>query len=571
MCREAAASELAARVTDGTCVQRRVCGLAVSRSIFGAAREVSGLYQALYRKYRLQTFDEVVGQQAVTQTLKNQAVSGRFSHAYLFTGTRGTGKTSCARILAKAVNCEDPQDGNPCNRCAACRSIDAGSCVDVIEIDAASNNGVDNVRALRDEAVYTPAEVKRRVYIIDEVHMLSGAAFNALLKTIEEPPEHLMFILATTELQKVPATILSRCQRFSFRRLTQQDIAARLNYVAYQEKIEIDTDAISLLARLGDGAMRDALSLLDQCAAAADGGVTAETVAGVLGLAGQRRTAELMGYIAAHDAARALTLFDALYAGGKDISAMADELATLARDLLILKTAPESGSSMLSGGSTDSELQSLLPRLTGAELLRIVSLLQRTTGGFARSANRRIDFELCLMELCAPELAADSASLSARLSRVEAQLAHGLPVQSTPAAAVEPAPPPGDEDTPPPPGDEDAPPARAPAPQQVSDRFWPELLAAVRAEAGPEFALYAGSLTGSVADGVLELTAASALIKTQLERDGLPELFRQKASAMLGAPLRLELRVRGAAPSGGDPFEDLIGRSSQLGGLVDIQ
>jgi len=218
------------------------------------------MYQALYRKYRPQTFDDVVGQQAVTQTLRTQLRTGKLSHAYLFTGTRGTGKTSCAKILAKAVNCLDPLDGNPCNHCSACKAIDSGSCMDVLEIDAASNNGVDQVRTLRDDAVYTPSEVKKRVYIIDEVHMLSLAAFNALLKIIEEPPEHLMFILATTELHKVPATILSRCQRFSFRRLLQEDIAARLNYIAYQEGIDLEPEACRLLARLADGALRDGAS-----------------------------------------------------------------------------------------------------------------------------------------------------------------------------------------------------------------------------------------------------------------------------------------------------------------------
>ena len=233
------------------------------------------MYQALYRKYRPQTFDDVVGQRSITETLKNQLITGRLSHAYLFTGTRGTGKTSCAKILAKAVNCENLQDGNPCNCCAACRSIDSGGCMDVLEIDAASNNGVDNVRTLREDAVYTPSEVRRRVYIIDEVHMLSMAAFNALLKIIEEPPEHLVFILATTELHKVPATILSRCQRYSFRRLLPEDIGGRLNYVAYQEGIAIEPEAVSLLARLADGGLRDGLSLLDQCASATAGTLTA--------------------------------------------------------------------------------------------------------------------------------------------------------------------------------------------------------------------------------------------------------------------------------------------------------
>ena len=266
-------------------------------------------YQALYRKYRPQTFDDVSGQLAVTQTLKTQLLTGKMSHAYLFTGSRGTGKTSCAKILAKAVNCLNPQDGNPCNCCSACQSIDSGSCMDVLEIDAASNNGVDNVRDLRDDAVYTPSQVKMRVYIIDEVHMLSISAFNALLKIIEEPPEHLLFILATTELHKVPATILSRCQRFSFRRISQEDIAARLQYVAYQEDIDLDDSAARVLARMADGGMRDGLSLLDQCASATTGELNAERVYQCLGIAGEQKCGELMGYIANHDTKSALSLF----------------------------------------------------------------------------------------------------------------------------------------------------------------------------------------------------------------------------------------------------------------------
>ena len=226
------------------------------------------IYQALYRKYRPRTFDEVCGQEHITETLKAQVASGRLSHAYLFVGTRGTGKTTCAKILAKAVNCLHPVDGNPCGECAACRGIDEGSVLDVVEIDAASNNGVENVRALREEAVFSPASVKKRVYIIDEVHMLSTAAFNALLKILEEPPEHLMFILATTELRKVPGTILSRCQRYSFRRLDADVIAKRLNYIAAREGFDLTPEGAALLARLADGGMRDAISLLDQCSGA---------------------------------------------------------------------------------------------------------------------------------------------------------------------------------------------------------------------------------------------------------------------------------------------------------------
>ena len=251
------------------------------------------MYQALYRKWRPRTFDDVVGQSHITDTLKRQVATGRLSHAYLFTGTRGTGKTTCAKILARAVNCEHPVDGNPCNQCPSCLGIESGSILDVLELDAASNNGVDQVRALRDEAVYTPAAVRKRVYIVDEVHMLSTAAFNALLKILEEPPEHLMFILATTELHKVPATIKSRCQQFSFKRILPGDIAARLAYVAREEGIELRGEGASLLARLADGGLRDALSLLDQCAGPS-GPIGEQEVLDALGLAGNLETARLM-------------------------------------------------------------------------------------------------------------------------------------------------------------------------------------------------------------------------------------------------------------------------------------
>ena len=263
------------------------------------------MYQALYRKWRPRTFDDVVGQSHITDTLKRQVATGRLSHAYLFTGTRGTGKTTCAKILARAVNCEHPVDGNPCNQCPSCLGIESGSILDVLELDAASNNGVDQVRALRDEAVYTPAAVRKRVYIVDEVHMLSTAAFNALLKILEEPPEHLMFILATTELHKVPATIKSRCQQFSFKRILPGDIAARLAYVAREEGIELRGEGASLLARLADGGLRDALSLLDQCAGPS-GPIGEQEVLDALGLAGNLETARLMEQLGGGDTAGAL-------------------------------------------------------------------------------------------------------------------------------------------------------------------------------------------------------------------------------------------------------------------------
>jgi DNA polymerase-3 subunit gamma/tau len=376
------------------------------------------MYQALYRKWRPKTFSDVVGQAHITETLRRQVAEGRTSHAYLFTGTRGTGKTTCAKILAKAVNCERPEDGNPCNQCPSCLGIENGSFLDVLELDAASNNGVDQVRALRDEAIYAPANVKKRVYIIDEVHMLSISAFNALLKILEEPPEHLMFILATTELHKVPATILSRCQRFSFKRIHPADIAARLTYVAKQESIDLTPDGSELLARLADGALRDGLSLLDQCAAAG-GTVDGRAVLEVLGLAGNLQTAELMDCIARRDAGAALLLLNRLYAGGKDVGAVLGELSALARDLLLRKTAPEGSAALLSGGYDTAALDRLDGSLSSSRLLYLASTLQKTIAELYFSSNRRTDAELCLLRLCDESLSGDLTALNARMTRLE--------------------------------------------------------------------------------------------------------------------------------------------------------
>ena len=441
------------------------------------------MYQALYRKYRPQTFDDVVGQQGVTQTLKNQILNRRLSHAYLFTGTRGTGKTSCAKILAKAVNCEHPIDGNPCNCCAACKSIDSGACMDVLEIDAASNNGVDNVRSLRDDAIYTPSEVKMRVYIIDEVHMLSISAFNALLKIIEEPPEHLLFILATTELHKVPATILSRCQRFSFRRLLPEDIVDRLNYIAYREHIDLEPDGAAFLARLADGGMRDAVSLLDQCASAVNGAVTTEEICRVLGFTAARKTAELMKAIGEHNAPAALTIFSEQYAEGKDLAAMLDELCAVARDLLILRTAPKGGVNLISGICTQQELKTLLPLFSAGELLRVTSILRDAAAGFNTSANRRIDAELALLRLCEVEAKLDAQSLSARISRLENKLASGVvpaaaqtAEETPPVPAAEEAPPWDDADAPPLPDEPSEPQREVAAQSQAPSGFWQNLV-----------------------------------------------------------------------------------------------
>ena len=399
------------------------------------------MYQALYRKWRPKTFSDVIGQSHITQTLKKQVAEGRTSHAYLFTGTRGTGKTTCAKILAKAVNCESPVDGDPCCQCPACLGIENGSFLDVLELDAASNNGVDQVRALRDEAVYTPAAVRKRVYIVDEVHMLSTPAFNALLKILEEPPEHLMFILATTELHKVPATILSRCQRFSFKRITPRDIAGRLEYVAKQEGIGLTADGAELLSRLADGALRDGLSLLDQCAAVG-GTVDSRAVLEALGLAGNLQTAQLLERILGRDAKAALLLLNQLYAGGKDVGAVLGELSTLVRDLLLRRTAPEGGAALLSGGYDNATLDRLGKDIPAVRLIYLATTLQKAAADLYYSANRRTDAELCLLRLCDESLSGDLTALEARIRRLEervARQAEAAPV-SAPASAPQAAP-----------------------------------------------------------------------------------------------------------------------------------
>ena len=430
------------------------------------------MYQALYRKYRPKTFDDVVGQEHITETLKKQVETGRLSHAYLFIGTRGTGKTTCAKILAKAVNCEHPVNGNPCNRCAACRGIDDGSILDVVELDAASNNGVDNVRALRDEAVFSPASVRKRVYIVDEVHMLSNSAFNALLKILEEPPEHLMFILATTELHKVPATILSRCQRHSFKRIPVDTITARLNYVAQQEHLDLQPDAAALLARMADGGMRDALTLLDQCCG--NECISTDAVISAIGLAGNLRTAQLLRSVAAGDTAGALEQFRELWQDGKDPSALLDELSILQRDLLMQAVAPRGGRELLSGAYDPVTLEELSGAFSSAQLLANLQSIQQTLGAMASQPNPRIAAELCLIRLCRPELCDNVPTLCARMDKLEQTVYSGAipaPRASAPAPKAKPEPKPVFDDVPPwePPAPPVSAPKAKPEPKPVFD------------------------------------------------------------------------------------------------------
>ena len=571
------------------------------------------MYQALYRKWRPKTFSDVVGQEHVTETLQRQVAEGRLSHAYLFTGTRGTGKTTCAKILAKAVNCEHPENGNPCNKCQSCLGIESGGFLDVMELDAASNNGVDHVRALRDEAIYSPAQVKKRVYIIDEVHMLSIAAFNALLKILEEPPEHLMFILATTELHKVPATILSRCQRFAFRRILPREIVGRLNYVAEQEGIDLRPDGAELLAHIADGALRDALSLLDQCAAAG-GTIDSAAVLDALGLAGNLQTAQLMDCVLRRDTKAALLLLHRLYGSGKDVGAVLGELSALARDLLISETAPEGGAALLTGGYDSQTMDGLLRQADSARLIAICTTLQRAAADMNVSVNRRTDAELCLLKLCDETLSGDLSAINARLARLEQQMATGVryaaaesTAQVVPAPAEKPAPaktaakptavedeapPPWEDSAPasadgsfddaPPPYGEPAEPERpqsatpAPAPQAAEPKaeasaptgdsdIWLALMESYKNRLTPDKRAFVGQADGRLANGVLTVYCPTAVTKAMLDTEAVAAVLREVTGQSVGRAVAVRFVV--GEPEDGkkrDKFQDLLRMGSKF-------
>ena len=569
------------------------------------------MYQALYRKWRPKTFADVVGQEHITETLQRQVAEGRLSHAYLFTGTRGTGKTTCAKILARAVNCEQPENGNPCNRCPSCLGIESGRFLDVVELDAASNNGVDSVRALRDEAIYSPAQVKKRVYIVDEVHMLSTPAFNALLKILEEPPAHLMFILATTELHKVPATILSRCQRFSFRRIRPQDIVGRLNYIAQQEHIDLKEDGAALLARLSDGALRDALSLLDQCAAAG-GAIDAPAVLDALGLAGNVQTAQLMSLILSRDTRGALELLGKLYDGGKDVGAVLGELSTLSRELLIRATAGEGGESLLSGAYDSATLENLSKQGTSARFIQLCTLLQEAAAQLQFSVNRRTDAELCILKLCDETLSGDLAALNARIARLEEQIAAGVqfaarnaasapaPAQASAKAAVKQEAPkaapktaeealpwdepplPDDYDAPPPYGEpveraEKSVPAEKSAPQQAEpaaplsqgsaaddDTFY-QLMESYKNRLTPDKRAFIGTAEGEVKDGLLTVYCTTEVQKAMLDQQVVIDVLSDVTSRAVGQEIRVRFLV-GPRPGAKkrDRMQDLLRMGSKF-------
>lgn len=419
----------------------RVYDLTVQFFIVIILKGVISVHIALYRKYRSATFSDVCGQEQVTSVLKYQAANGKLSHAYLFCGSRGTGKTSCAKILAKAVNCESPKDGEPCGECRACNLIDSGAATDVMEMDAASETGVDYIRSIREEVQYSPLALKKRVYIIDEVHMLSESAFNALLKTLEEPPEHVVFILATTEMHKIPATVISRCQRFDFRRLPVDVIVSRLEYIAGREGITLEAGGAKLIAKQAQGGMRDAISLFELCAG---GGaeVTESRVKDILGIGGYEGSAKAASAIAKKDMKALFDIVSSVVASSKDISVFWQELTVFYRDMLIFKYTEDAAAYLDLTVSEHAVLKDSSEMFQTADLFYQSKILDDAFKDMVRMPEtKRITAELAFMRMCDPSLSPSSEALTARIEALEntvALLSHGeMPVRKTASDNVE--------------------------------------------------------------------------------------------------------------------------------------
>lgn len=392
-------------------------------------------YQALYRKWRPLTFDDVVGQEHITKTLKNELMNGRVAHAYLFCGTRGTGKTSTAKIFARAINCPHSVDGNPCNQCEVCRGILDESILDVVEMDAASNTGVEDIRRIIEDAMFLPSTAQKKVYIIDEVHMISTSAFNALLKTLEEPPEHVVFILATTEYHKLPATVLSRCQRFDFRRITAEDIAARLRTILDGEGLMVEEEGVRLVAELGDGSMRDALSVLDGCLAYTDGTLTAEDIIKIIGIADDDALYDIAEAIGTGDACRAIASLNGVLAAGRDLRAFVESLVKYLRDILIVKLTTDPSGILNRSQQRMEQLGTLAQKLTQERLTYALDQLNNAVIQAKGSVYSATVFELALIKTCDSTMADSREALLDRLRVLEQKIEQGVPVRPAPANA----------------------------------------------------------------------------------------------------------------------------------------
>ena len=545
------------------------------------------MYRAFYRKYRPSTFTDVVGQEHITKTLENAVKSGKTSHAYLFTGSRGTGKTSCAKILAKAVNCINSCDGNPCNECEICKGIDSGSILDIIEIDAASNNGVDNIRDLREEANFTPANAKFRVYIIDEVHMLSIGAFNALLKTLEEPPAHVIFILATTEVHKLPSTILSRCQRFDFKRIPPEAIAERLKEVAVKENLQISDDGAMLIARIADGAMRDALSLLDRCSSH-EGLIDSAAVASSAGLAGREYIFELCDCILEKDAAKALEVVNKLYNDSCDMERLITELTSHFRNLMVSKAVKNFQDMIICSQGEIEIIRQQSNKTTLATIMSCIDILTASASTMKQGANRRTSAELCIIRLCTPSLDGDLNAILRRLSELESAVASGKITVKTeqnvpekqvevkvekhpePVKAPEPVKEPQEEEIPLP----EPPPA--PQEEQVTPQNmgtvpfdnWPEVLDTLYAKDKSLIAMLTGS-SAFIHQGKYLLIKGSPVLEMYLKTGDYSKTIKEAVMQITGKSYTLAVYNNKQEQAPKNPLSDLMSKAKNLGVKIE--
>ncbi len=547
------------------------------------------MYRAFYRKYRPSTFTSVVGQEHITKTLENAVKSGKTSHAYLFTGSRGTGKTSCAKILSKAVNCLNPIDGNPCNECEICRGIDNGSILDIIEIDAASNNGVDNIRDLREEANFTPANAKFRVYIIDEVHMLSIGAFNALLKTLEEPPAHVIFILATTEVHKLPSTILSRCQRIDFKRIEPESIAERLKEVATKENLTLADDGAMLIARIADGAMRDALSLLDRCSSV-EGVIDSAAVAKSAGLAGREYIFELCDAIIEKNPAKALEIVDRLYNDSCDMERLITELTSHFRNLMVSKAVKNFESMIICSQGEIDIIRQQSDKTTLATIMSCIDILTAAASTMKQGANRRTSAELCIIRLCTPALDTDINAILRRLSELESAIKSGniqvkmetpspTPVKEEPKAEAPKQPEVKPEPKPEPVKEEKVvaqpvvkeEPKVQPAPQSTGtvpfDR-WPEVLEKLFSNDKSLIVMLSGSSAFVHQDKYL-LIKGSPVLEMYLKTGEYSKIIKQAVLDVTGKNYTLAVYNNKQEEAPKSPLSDLVSKAKQLGVNVE--
>ena len=536
------------------------------------------MYQALYRKWRPKDFNDVYGQPHVTRTLRSQLESGRISHAYLFTGSRGTGKTTCAKILSKAVNCLSPVNGNPCNECEICKGIENGSILDVIEIDAASNNGVDNIRDLREEANFTPVNAKYRVYIIDEVHMLSIGAFNALLKTLEEPPSHVIFILATTEIHKLPATILSRCQRFDFKRISPEDITARLLYVSEKENVTLTENAAALIARIADGGMRDALSLLDRCFAMGNN-IDEDAVSNAAGIAGTQHLFSFSEYIAKGDFTSALKLVSKLHNESCDIDSLCTELTLHLRNLMVAKTVKECEGLIVCSKSELENLKARAGEMKLSKILDCIAILETAAANIKNAVNKKIQLEAAIIKMCSPSSSGASIDFENRISaieeKIEAILKNGVRVSSPaekkeepvkteePKPAPAPQPPVPEKEPEPQPEPETEEPASAPAPEKEAPLVddgpfynWSDVLETLKKYDIPLFGIMADS-TAVIKNGRVIINSGNPTLFDFICSDTHSRELSRSIYEVLGQKMKIAVSTTEKAKEETSPLENL--------------